>query len=355
MTLSCTSIPVAANEPLVLVQSPKGTLIESFANPMHPVTLCSISSNASNVKFISRTEIGYAITSNPDSPYDGVTTLQRMSLKDKKPIGVATLQGYVADIEWSPDGSSVAILASQLWLKVGSAAPRALTAPFEGGGREGTSFDESIVRFSHDGKYLVMVNTGVYGQAPKSAAQAMLQVRSVPDGKLVWVAPTALKESSWTTMAAWSHLSDRLYYYYGLPNGQHGVLTWDAPARVATFAGSLAWRSPSVSLDDRLVAYEVISFTDQKPRVEVRDLVSGSVRVLPGVLGQPTLLSDTVMIEQHFVFDSAGMGPPYAPDRYYVLNLTTNKETALPASFNCPLMMDASRCSQHQPIEVWPH
>ncbi|TMB87059.1 MAG: hypothetical protein E6J37_11460 [Chloroflexi bacterium] len=314
-----------------------------------------MSPNASDVKFISLAEIGYTTSSLPDSPYEGVTTIWRMSLKDKKPVSVAKLQGGVADIEWSPDGSNVAILGSELWLKVGSAAPRALTAPFVGGGRDGTSLDELIVRYSHDGKYLVMVDTGVSGQAPKSAAQAMLQVRSVPDGKLVWAAPGALK-GGWTTMAAWSHTSDRLFYDEALAVIQpFGVKTWDAPTKVVvTLAGGVIWYSPSVSPDDRLVAYHVESATDAKPHLEVRDLVSGSVRVLAGIRGKPFLLSDEVMIEQHYLLIS-GFGPPYVPGQYFVLNLKTNVETSLSATFNCPLMMDASQCSEHGPLEIWPH
>jgi hypothetical protein len=333
----------AASGTLVLTPSPDGkhTLVESFADPAHPVTLYSLTLTARIVKFISPTEIGYTTNSKPDSPSNGVTTVKRMNLIDMKPITMATLQGDVADIDWSPDGSSVAILASRLWIKVGSTAPRALTAPFEGGGREGTSFDEFIVRFAHDGKYLLMVNTGVYGQAPKSAAQAMLQVRSVPDGKLVWVAPTALKESSWTTMAAWSHLSDRIYYYYGLPNGQHGVLTWDASTRaVSTVAAGLIWDSPDISPDDRFVAYETSS-TDGKPHVSLRDLVSGSGSVLPGNLGRPTLLSDSQMIEAHLVLKATPLGPYYATTHYYVRNLLTNVETLLPTGFGV--------------LDVWPH
>jgi hypothetical protein len=339
---------------MVLVQSPNGTLIESFANPIHPVTLCSVSSNASNVKFISRTEIGYTITSNPDSPYDGVTTVQRMTFKDSRPITVAMLQDYVFDIQWSPDGSNVAILASRLWLKVGSAAPRVLTPLLQGAGREGTSLDEFIVRFSPDGKYVLMVDTGVYGAAPKTTGGAMFQVRSVPDGKLVLVPPGALKAYSWTTMAAWSHLSDRLYYNDQADvNKPFAVHTWDASTNViGTMAAGLSWYSPSVSPDDRLVAYHVESATDGKPHLEVRDLVSGSVRVLAGIRGNPILLSDEVMIEQHYLSNTP-FGP--APGLYFVLNLKTNVETALPASFNCAVPMNVSQCSQHAPIDVWPH
>lgn len=335
--------PPVASGPLVLTPSPDGkhTLVESFADPAHPVTLYSLVLTARIVKFISPTEIGYTTNSKPDSPSNGVTTVRRMNLIDMKPITVATLQGDVTDIDWSPDGSSVAILASRLWIKVGTTAPRALTAPFEGGGREGTSFDEFIVRFSHDGKYLVMVNTGVYGQAPKSAAQAMLQVRSVPDGKLVWAAPTALKESSWTTMAAWSHLSDRIYYYYRLANGQNGLLTWDASTQaVTTVAAGLTWFSPDISPDDRFVAYETSS-TDGKPHVSLRDLASGSDSVLPGNLGRPTLLADSQMIEAHLVLKATPLGPYYTTTHYYVRNLLTNVETLLPAGFGV--------------LDVWPH
>lgn len=351
--------PAASPEPLVIVPSPDGkhTLIESFADPVHPVTLFSLNLNARIVKFISATEIGYTTNTSRESPSGGVTTIWRMSLKDMRPVSVARLLGDALDVTWSPDGTNVAFIAypvvpgdlsvNWLWLKVGNAGPRALTPLIAFGGR-GVSFgtDEVIVRFSQDGRFLLMVDTFFAGT--RLAEQAHFQVRSVPEGKLVWVPPGALK-GTWTTMALWAHLSDRLYYR------EAGVQTWDAPTNViGTLAAKLFWSSPSLASDDRYVAYETRDASG-KPHVEVRDLVSGSVRVLPGILGQPTLLSDTVMIEQHFVVDSTGVGPPYAPDRYFVLDLTTNKETALPAGFNCPLLMSASRCSEHRPIELWPH
>jgi WD40-like Beta Propeller Repeat len=341
-----------------MVPSPDGkhTLIQSFADPAHPVTLYSLSLTARIVKFISATEIGYTTNSLPDSPNDGVTTIWRMSLKDMRPLSVVRLQGDALDVAWSPDGSNVAFIAyptvpgllsvNRLWLKVGSASPRALTPLIEFGGRGVSSSDEVIVRFSPDGKYLLMVDTFFAGSVPKSTDQEHFQVRSVPDGTLVWV-PPGTPTGSWTTMAVWSHLTDRLYY-----NGA-GVQTWDALTNVVGTLVGLSWDSPSVSTDDHLVAYGT-SGTDGKPHVEVRALLSGSVRVLPGILGRPILLSDEVMIEEHFVVDSTGMGPPYAPDRYFVLNLSTNKETPLPASFNC-VPANGSPCPERRPIEVWPH
>jgi hypothetical protein len=323
------------------------TLIESVSNPAHPVVLCSLSSNASSPEFITRTDIGYSISNaTPETPAT-LAEIQRMSLSDARPVTVATVNGDAMDVAWSPDGSNVAYIASstapdgananQLWLKVGSAVPQALTPLIEYGGRDGSLSDQNVVSFSPDGKYLLMVDTFIAGAAPAAPNRAVIQVYSVPDGKLVWVPPTALGPSMATkidpsiTMAAWAHLGDRLYY-----RDKAGVHTWNPPATVGTLAKGLAWYSPSVSSDGRFVAYAV--YVSGKPHVEVRNLVSGSVLVLTGTLGDPLLLSDQEMIEAHFARNSQ-LGPLYAPSGNFVLNLLTRKETPLPGT----------------PIDTWPH
>jgi len=337
-----------AVQPLVMTPSADGKqiLVESFADPAHPVTLYSLNIKQDNVKFISASEIGYTTNSSPDTPILGITTIWRMSLRDMKPVSVARLQGGALDVAWSPDGANVAFIAyptvpgllsvNRLWLKVGSAAPRSLTPLIEFGGRGGIfGFDEVIVRFSPDGKYLLMVDTSVVPGAPKSPDQAHFQVRSVPDGKLVWTQPSAGPWSTLATMAVWSHLRDRLYFK------ETGVQTWDASTGVVgTLAVGISWLSPSVSPDDRVVAYTSYG-TKGIPHVEVRDLVSASVRMPPGILGQPTLLSADVMIVSHFVPNTMGIGPPYTVGPFFVFDLRTNVETPLPAGF--------------RPIDIWPH
>jgi hypothetical protein len=354
MATPTASPSTVASVTLVMAPSPDGKhiLVESFADPAHPVTLYSLSVTENNVKFISATEIGYTTNSRSDSPILGVTTIWRMSLNDMKPVSVAKVQGGTQDVAWSPDGSNVAYLAysvasnqsvNRLWLKTGNASPRALTSLIELYGRGASSTDEVIVHFSPDGKYLLMVDTYFAGHAPKSPDQAHFQVRSVPDGKLVWAAPGALK-GGWTTMAVWSHTSDRLLYDESIAVIQpFGVKTWDAPTKVVgTLAGGVIWHSPSVSADDRLVAYHVESTIDGKPHVEVRDLVSGSMRVMPGIFGGPLLLSNEVMLEVQFARNTQGVGPAYmATGKYFMLNLGTNVRTSLPARF--------------RPIDVWPH
>jgi hypothetical protein len=314
------------------------TLIDSFANPARPATLCSLSAEAGSPKFISATEIGYAISNVTPDTVGTVSEIQRMSLIDKRPLTVATVPGQVMDVAWSRDGSNVAYLAdtsspdgstgNQLWLKKGSAPATALTPLIPQFGRDVSVDDETIVRFSPDGQYVAMVDTFVAGPVPALAKLAAFQVLSVQDGGLVWVPTGALgaagKYGGWVTMAAWLHGSDRLFY-----RDPAGVHTWEPPTAVRTFAAGLLWRSPSVSLDDRIVAYSVAGTTG-KPHIELRDLTSGSVRVLAGTLGQPILLSDTVMLESHMIANTQGPGPPYFPSGMYALNLSTNVETPVP-------------------------
>jgi hypothetical protein len=334
---------------MVIAPAPdrKHTLIVSFANPTHPATLCSLSPNAYDVKFVSRTEIGYAVNGSPQTPIEGVTEIQRMSLINRRPTTVTTLQGDALDVSWSPDGSSVAYLAytntpdggnaNQLWLKVGGADPQALTPLIPLFGRDGSVDDQTIVRFSHDGKYVLMVDTFVTGAAPGLEKLAAIQVFSAQDRSLVWVPPSALgvsggKLGPFVTMAAWANLSDRLYY-----RDQAGVHTWDAPASVGMLAAGLTWSSPSLSPDDRLVAYGVN--VSGQPHVEIRNLASGSVLVLPGMLQWPILLSVQEMIETHVVRNTQ-YGPPYIGTGNFVRDLVTNVETPLPFL---------------EPLDVWPH
>jgi hypothetical protein len=64
--------------------------------------------------------------------------------------------------------------------------------------------------------------------------------------------------------------------------------------------------------------------------------------VLAGTRGLPIILSNEAIIEALFVANTSPIPTPaYIVSRYYVLNLVTNVETAMPASF--------------QPYDVWPH
>jgi hypothetical protein len=335
---------------MVITSSPNEAKVSlrSFHDPAHPTTLCALSGGG--FRFISNTEIGYATRSSPNDPITGTSTIGRMSLTDLKPVVVTVVQGDVMDFAWSPDGASVAYLlytaapglgsgeANQLWLKSGNDPPRTLTPLIPLFGRDGSMSDQISVRFSNDGKYLSMVDTYDYYPTPASADQAHFQVRAMPAGNLVWVPPGALVagdkiSSPFHTMAAWSRTTDRLYY-----RDAAGVHTWDPPATVGTLVGGLAWFSPSVSPDDRYVAYAVS--IDTQPHVEVRDLVSSTVRVVPGTRAAPFFVSDTRLLVGAYE-PSAQSILPFTQTGSVVIDLTTGVETPIPVVSNV--------------IDYWPH
>jgi len=321
------------------------SLIQSFHDPLHPTTLCTMSGG--DFKFISRTEIGYVTISSSNDPIHGTSVIGRMSLTDLKPVTVVEVRGYAVQFAWSPDGSSVAYLvyleasgnANQLWLKTGTALPQALTPPITFGGRGGSVDDQVLVSFSHDGRYVLVVDTALAGAVPASPDQASVQVHSVPDGNLVFVPPSALTSSGkldpFVTMAAWSRQTDRLYY-----RDPAGVHTWDPPAAEGMLAAGLRWFFPSMSPDDRFVAYAVNM--REQPHVEVRDLCSNKVQVIPGTRGSPLFITANMLFEAEYTLGQPGPGPPYGPyGRNFMFDLRTNLETPIPGNII--------------PTDYWPH
>jgi hypothetical protein len=323
------------NEPLVIALSAdfQQYLVVSFRDAAHPATLCTMS--GATFRFISSTEVGFTTNDTPNQPSAGTSVIARMRWSDQKPEAVAQAHGDVVDFAWSPDGSSVAYLtyanaplggvANQLWLKTGSAPPRALTPLIPVPGRGGSPEDQIVVRFSNDGKYLLMVDTAVDYGAPASPGHAHFQVRSIPDGTLVWSPPpgqTSGGSFSLISMAAWSHKTDRLYY-----RDPDGVHTWDPPKIAGTLSSTLSWYTPSVSPDDRYVAYAV-NMRNQ-PHVEVRDLVTNDVRVIRGTRAAPFFVADNLLFVAEYAPVPPGPGgmTHNHTGRAFVIDLRTIVET----------------------------
>jgi WD40-like Beta Propeller Repeat len=346
-SVRCSAKLSSAPGPLGIIPPPAGGTgyrIADLSNPANPTNLCALDGGVRDITFISKTEIGFALSSSSNDPIRGTTQLERMSLVDLKITSVVSFPGDALAIAWSPDGTTVAYLvyteepANRLWIKVGDATPTALTPPIPLFGRDGSINDQLAVRFSSDGKYLLMVDTWVSGAAPSSPDQATVQVRSMPDGRLVWVPPSALQASGgkggpFITMAAWSHLSNRLYY-----RDSTGIHTWDSPSTVGDLAPGLVWLAPSISPDDRVIAY--MAYVDGQPRIEIRNLASGSTRNVPGTTGYPTMLTNSSIYGRHMAPNDQ-MGPPYLETTGFEFDLQTGQEVEVP---NLPGLVD-----------TWPH
>jgi hypothetical protein len=346
--VDCLKLPTADSEPLVLATPSDGrqSLIISFRDPIHPATLCTIT-NAFSVRFISRTEFGYTTTAGSNDPNFGYSLIARMKLTDPTPIPVAKVEHTVPAVGWSPDGSSAAYITyvggngnapdtNQLWLMSGDAAPRALTPPITLHSRGLFRDDQVAVLFSPDGKYVVMADTPLDYGTPKLPDQAHFQVYSVLDGNQVWVPPSALIRPiaglTFTTMAAWSRKAAHQLFYRDLA----GVHTWDPPSTVGTVVAGMTWYTPSVSPDGRFVAYAI--YEREQPHVEIRDLVSNKVQVIPGIRAAPFFVTDRFLLEAEYALGQSGTY--FQTGRNFVFDLSSYAET--------PVAMNA------RPIDVWP-
>jgi hypothetical protein len=292
-------------------------------------------SSAGSVNFITRTQISYTTMLATNDPNVRISLIGRMNLTDLKPVPYVKANGQVRDVAWSPDGSSVAYLMEselghQLWLKTGDGSQRSLTPVIPLFGRGGFLDDELLVRFSPDGKYVLMVDTFV----ATSPEQVYFRVHSVQDGSLVWAAPAALNptgKAQFATMAAWLRQSARLLY-----RDPVGVQTWDPPSTNRAIYPGLKWYSPSISPDDRLAAYAV--GLDAQPHVEVRELATKSFRMIPGVRGAPFFVAANMLfMAEYAVNPQPGPGSQaYSQTgRAFVFDLRTNVETPVP--FMTPL------------------
>ena len=138
--------------------------------------------------------------------------------------------------------------------------------------------DENLVAFSHDGQYVLVVDTAVY----------RLQAFRTSDVSMVYAAPSGSVDNL-RTMAAWSHTSDRFYF-----RNNSGVYQWDASSGISSFIPGLNWNTPSLTADDRVVAYTVV--TSYTPHVEMRELSSGAVTTFAPYRDRPVFVSDTTLL-----------------------------------------------------------
>ena len=172
-----------------------------------------------------------------------VTTL---NLTTGQTTELASSQGVALAGGWSSDGSIVAYFTDSggihhYWLKRGSAALAEFGRPIQVLGRGGSPDDESLVAFSHDGQYVLVVDTAVN----------RLQGFRTSDGALLYAAPSG-GTGGLRTMAVWAHTADRFYF-----RNNSGVYQWDSASGISSFIAGLRWSTPSLTADDQFVAHAV--------------------------------------------------------------------------------------------------
>lgn len=251
----------------------------------HPRSLQALV-GSSDQRFLGRDLIGYVALKGggPSSTSDQFTSVvATLNLTTGQAAELATTAGAALAAGWSADGSNVAYFTDfggihHYWLKRGSAAPSEFSTRAQVFGRGGVPDDESLVGFSHDGQYILVVDTAVN----------RLQAFRTSDASMVYAAPAG-GAGGFRTMAVWSHTGDRFYF-----RNNSGVYQWDASSGISSFIPGLKWSMPSLTATDQLVAYAL--GTDTTPHVETRVLSSGAITAFAAWRDSPVFVAATTLL-----------------------------------------------------------
>jgi hypothetical protein len=196
-------------------------------------------------------------------------------------------------------------------LKRGSAAPAAFSTTVQVLGRGGTPDDESLVAFSPDSQYLLVVDTAVN----------RLQAFRTSDGTAVYTAPSG-GAGGFRTMAVWAHTGERFYF-----RNNSGVYQWDASSGISSFIAGLKWSTPSLTAGDRSVAYAV--GTSSTPHVETRVLSSGAVTAFAAWRDSPVFVAETALLVHEEAPCDTCMGTYNWTGKTFVVHTNTRAEADL--------------------------
>jgi hypothetical protein len=254
-------------------------------DPAHPRSLHALEGSG-GYHFLRHNLIGSIAVKGggPSSPSDQFTSVvTTLNLTTGQTTELASSQGVALASGWSSDGSIVAYFTDSggvhhYWLKRGGAAPVAFSTPAQVAGRGGSRDDMLLVAFSPDSQYVLVVDTFV----------SRLQLFRTSDAGMVYAAPSG-GAGGFRTGAVWAHTGDHFYF-----RNNSGVYQWDSSSGISSFIPGLTWTTPSLSTDERLVAYTLGA--NNAPHVETRVMSSGATtayapwRDAPVFVGATTLL-----------------------------------------------------------------
>lgn len=252
--------PVSYQALVASVPDPEGNaLTRRFDSTSDRSQPTAVPSNASDARFTPAGAISYLL---PDS------------IHTAEPAGgprrteATSAARVIAAFDWNDDGalayvahSAVPGIGSRLVIEPsGGGQPLSVSLPATGGGAT------PELRFSPDGRLLLLVDPALAAAGAAGAATATVQVRRL-DGSLVF-GPTAAGPASDATWAG----AERLYFQDG-----RGVNVADLEAGTTrTILPGVRWYGPDASPDGRSVVFEVRDDLGQ-PRLELLDTATDAV------------------------------------------------------------------------------
>ena len=254
-------------------------------------------------------------------------TLRVVDLKTGTPTDVFTSDTGIDVYGWSPDGQTVAYITTDSdsyphlrYRSVSDGATQSVATLARAFGRDAGQSDETLIQFSKDGSYVLVVYTPADGTgAAIPPEQSQFQVRG-SDGTLAFSDDTSRDP----TMGLFSRDGRTVYF-----QDSGGVRAWATTTALTRTVRKLKWFHPSSSPDGSQIAFDTGADSPAKVRVRVLDLRSLTVttiskpgRYLPIFAGPRTVWAQEI-------HGCSGCGPVEATARVYAIDTKTGAERLL--------------------------
>jgi hypothetical protein len=322
-TFTCASQIPAGNElALVTLRNTSGIVVRDISNISNPVTRCIFKGAGTYFRFVNATHVSYLVASDNGT---GALYLVDLRARTTSLVRAWTNEGSLYWVyAWSPDGNTLSYLSSNgdkvAWHVLSAAGDVILSNLGSVPGRGvSPNYDDAMVGFSADGKYVALEQTLTYtGTSAPAGKTAPFQVVRLSDRKVVYSRMNG-------TMATWAGTGARLYY-----RTTAGVELWDPTSgpQIVVPQG-LAWIHPWPSADGNRIAYEDANGVGNHFAAYLRLADKQALRISPLPRFGAAFLNSTLVwyAEESVCKTQCGLGGPPLTGRTYIKDLVTGTES----------------------------
>ena len=190
-TFTCASQIPAGNElALVTLRNTSGIVVRDISNISNPVTRCIFKGAGTYFRFVNATHVSYLVASDNGT---GALYLVDLRARTTSLVRAWTNEGSLYWVyAWSPDGNTLSYLSSNgdkvAWHVLSAAGDVILSNLGSVPGRGvSPNYDDAMVGFSADGKYVALEQTLTYtGTSAPAGQTAPFQVVRLSDRKVVY-------------------------------------------------------------------------------------------------------------------------------------------------------------------------
>jgi hypothetical protein len=256
-------------------------------------------------------------------------TLQTVDVKTGTTTDVFTSPTGINVYGWSPDGQTVAYITTDSagyphlsYRSIADGATQSVATLARALGRGANASDETLIQFSKDGAFVLVVYTPADGTGSAiPPEQSQFQVRG-SDGALAFSDDTSREP----TMGLFSRDGRTVYF-----RDSGGVRAWTTTTALARTVRKVAWFDPTSAPDGSQIAFDT-GVESTKVRVRVLNLraltvqtVSGPGRAYPVFAGPRTVWAQEIV-----ACPGTCLGPTQAGARVFAIDTRTLAERLLP-------------------------